>query len=192
MDEMLSFRKNALLNNLCKEWDNMWKACKENKEKLVRLVLMQQSQPYFADYCYRGVGLSKEYVLENFADYINGVVHHDCDEVQGYEYALYVGYTDDITCVVDVLSMMWCDVPQLLIKRHKAPILYVSNNSKVHLVCEGYSYVRVYLFDESELIVGDTDENTDIIVYKYSENCTVTKGQYCLGRVNEFVKSLRL
>ena len=189
---MMFFRKNALLNNLCKEWDNMWRSCKGDKEKLVRLVLMQQSLPYFADYCYRGKGLSKEYILNEFADQINGVTHHDCDEVKGYDYSLYVGYTDEIIGSVDVCSMMWCDIPQYVVKARKCPILYISNKSRVNLVCEGYSYVRVYLFDESELTVEDTDENTDIIVYKYSDKCSVNKGQFCLGRVNEFEKQLRL
>ena len=31
MDEMLYFRKNALLANLCKEWSNMWAACHDDK-----------------------------------------------------------------------------------------------------------------------------------------------------------------
>ena len=125
---MLSFRKNALLNNLCKEWDNMWKSCKDNKDKLVRLVLMQQSLPFFADYCYRGKGLSRKYILDNFSEQINGVVHHDCDEVKGYDYSLFVDFNNEISCVVDVMSLMWCDVPRLQIRKYKAPVIYVSNS----------------------------------------------------------------
>ena len=90
MDEMLYFRKNALLANLCKEWSNMWAACHDDKEKLMRLVLMQQSAPYFADFCYRGKGLTKDYCKREFSDYINGRIFNDCDNVKGFSYAMYI------------------------------------------------------------------------------------------------------
>ena len=193
MDEMIFFQKNALLNNLCGEWKNMWKACKNNKEKLVRLSLMQQSIPFFASYCYNGSGLSKDYILGEFHDYINGVVHYDCDNVKGYSYRLYVGWVKhSIREQSDVTHFMWSNVPLYVIEKYKCPTLYISNKSKVCVSCDGYNYVRVYLFDESELVIDDIDEESVVIVYKYSDKCKVTQGKYCLGKVNEFDKQLRL
>ena len=54
MDEMLYFRKNALLANLCKEWSNLWAACHDDKEKLMRLVIFQKSETYFYVFFYIG------------------------------------------------------------------------------------------------------------------------------------------
>lgn len=192
MDEMMFFQKNALLNNLCGEWKNMWKACKNNKEQLVRLSLMQQSIPFFASYCYNGKGLSKDYLLSEFKDYINGTILQDCDDVKGYSYRLFVGYTDDIREQADVTHLMWSDIPIYVVERYKCPIIYLSNKSTVSLIADGYNYIRVYLFDESELVIEDLDEESTVIVYKYSDKCKVTKGKYCLGKVNEFEKQLRL
>lgn len=192
MDEMMFFQKNALLNNLCGEWKNMWKARKNNKEQLVRLSLMQQSIPFFASYCYNGNGLSKDYVLGEFKDYINGKILQDCDDVKGYSYRLFVGYTDDIRPQADITHLMWSDIPIYVVERYKCPILYISNKSTVSLIADGYNYIRVYLFDESELVIEDLDEESTVIVYKYSDKCKVTKGKYCLGKVNEFEKTLRL
>lgn len=192
MNEMMFFQKNALLNNLCGEWKNMWKACKNNKEKLVRLSLMQQSIPFFASYCYNGNGLSKDYILGEFKDYINGKILQDCDNVKGYSYRLFVGYTDDIREQADVTHLMWSDIPIYVVERYKCPIIYLSNKSTVSLIADGYNYIRVYLFDESELVIEDLDEESTVIVYKYSDKCKVTKGKYCLGKVNEFEKTLRL
>lgn len=191
-NEMFLFRKNALLNNLCKEWSDMWKACKNNKEKLVRLSLMQQSIPFFASYCYSGKGLTKEYVLSEFKDYTNGVVHDGCDGIDNYTYRLFVGYTDEIMQQADVTHLMWSDIPIYVVGRYKCPILYVSNKSKVCIAADGYNYIRVYLFDESELAIEDLNEESTVIVYKYSNKCKVTKGKYCLGNVNQFEKTLRL
>lgn len=192
MDEMMFFQKNALLNNLCGEWKNMWKARKNNKEQLVRLSLMQQSIPFFASYCYNGNGLSKDYILGEFKDYINGKILQDCDDVKGYSYRLFVGYTDDIRPQADITHLMWSDIPIYVVERYKCPILYISNKSTVSLIADGYNYIRVYLFDESELVIEDLDEESTVIVYKYSDKCKVTKGKYCLGKVNEFEKTLRL
>lgn len=192
MNEMMFFQKNALLNNLCGEWKNMWKARKNNKEQLVRLSLMQQSIPFFASYCYNGNGLSKDYILGEFKDYINGKILQDCDDVKGYSYRLFVGYTDDIRPQADITHLMWSDIPIYVVERYKCPILYISNKSTVSLIADGYNYIRVYLFDESELVIEDLDEESTVIVYKYSDKCKVTKGKYCLGKVNEFEKQLRL
>lgn len=189
---MMFFLKNALLNNLCGEWKNMWKACKNNKEKLVRLSLMQQSIPFFASYCYNGKGLTKDYLLSEFKNYTDGKILQDCDNVKGYSYRLFAGYTDDIREQADVTHLMWSDIPIYVVERYKAPILYISNKSTVSLIADGYNYIRVYLFDESELVIEDLDEESTVIVYKYSDKCKVTKGKYCLGKVNEFEKQLRL
>lgn len=193
MDEMMFFQKNALLNNLCGEWKNMWKACKNNKEQLVRLSLMQQSIPFFASYCYEGKGLSKDYLLSEFKDYINGVIHYDCDDVKGYTYRLYAGLCgDEIMEQSDVTHFMWSNVSSIVVEKYKCPTLYISNKSKVCVSCDGYNYIRVYLFDESELVIDDLDSESVVIVYKYSNKCKVTKGKYCIGKVNEFEKTLRL
>ena len=189
---MMFFQKNALLNNLCGEWKNMWKARKNNKEQLVRLSLMQQSIPFFASYCYEGKGLSKDYLLSEFKDYINGTILQDCDDVKGYSYRLFVGYMDDIRGQADVTHLMWSDIPIYVVERYKCPILYISNKSTVSLIADGYNYIRVYLFDESELAIEDLNEESTVIVYKYSNKCKVTKGKYCLGKVNQFEKTLRL
>ena len=172
----------------------MWKACNDNKERLFNLVLMQQSLPFFADYCYRGKGLSKEYIAENFGDFTNGAYTGiDVDGVKGgYKTQLYSDFKGTIECNVDVLSIMYCNDVAVSIPQRKCPKIYISNKSVVHLSADGYNYITVLLFDESELVIEDKDENTDVLVYKYSNKCKVTKGKYCLGKVNQFEKTLRL
>lgn len=192
MNALDKYYKNALLNNLCGEYKNNWKAAKNNKEKLVRLALCQQSIPHVATFAYNGKGLTKEYILSEFKDYINGVVHDGCDGIDNYTYRLFVGYTDDIRPQADITHLMWSDIPIYVVERYKCPILYISNKSTVSLIADGYNYIRVYLFDESELVIEDLDEESTVIVYKYSDKCKVTKCKYCLGKVNEFEKTLRL
>ena len=193
MNALDFYYKNALLNNLCGEYKNDWKAAKNNKEKLVKLALCQQSIPHVATYAYEGKGLSKDYLLSEFKDYINGVIHYDCDDVKGYTYRLYAGWCgDEIMEQADVTHFMWSNVSSIVVEKYKCPTLYISNKSKVCVSCDGYNYIRVYLFDESELVIDDLDSESVVIVYKYSNKCKVTKGKYCIGKVNEFEKSIRL
>lgn len=188
---MLYFKKNALLANLCKEWAGKWAMCHDDKEKLVRLVLMQQSAPYFATFCYQGKGLTKEYCKKEFSEYINGRVFNDCDDVLGYTYQLYVDPPAGFKTVSDVIQMLWCDC-DVVVPMTKCPKLYISNRSNVDISLEGYNSVVVYLFDESNITISDADEESTVTVFKYSNAARVELGKYCLAKVKIFDKQLKL
>lgn len=195
---MLTFKRNALLGNisgqpLCSDYKSAWRKCGEDKEKLVRLVLQQQSQPFFATACNLGLGLTKDYILDNFGELINGKrTFEDVEGVSGYTYQLYVGYKKDFDITADVTSLMLCNNPQIIVKQTKCPTIYLSNNSDVNLVCEGFNTVNVKLFDDSKVTIDDCDENTEVIVYKYSNRAEVEQSDFCLGKVKIFMKTLRL
>lgn len=196
--QMLNFKRNALLGNisgqpLCADFKSAWRKCGDDKEELVRLVLQQQSQPFFATACNMGLGLTKDYVLENFGEFINGKrTFEDVEGVSGYTYQLYVGHNQDFDITADVTSLMWCDSPQVVVAQTKCPTIYISNGSNVHLVCDGFNTINVKLFDDSRVTIEDCDENSEIIVYKYGNRAEVEQGKFCLGRVKIFIKTLRL
>jgi hypothetical protein len=198
-DEMFEFKRNALLGNisgqpLCQDYKMALRKCGNDKEMLVRLALQQQASPYFSTACYKELGLTKDYIKENFAEYINGHVLKDCDGVKGYTYGLYVDwdYENDLIVDKDVVGVMWTVGANIVIPTSKCPTIYLSNKSNVHIVGDGFNTVNIKLFDESKLIVEDIDENSEIIVYKYSDKATVEEGKYCFGKVKVFNKELRL
>lgn len=198
MDELLEFKKNAILGKisgqpLCEEYKAALRKCGNDKEMLVRLALMQQSTPYFSHACYEKTGLSKEYILANFDEYINGERTFDNVEgVGGYTYQLYVGYDKDFEITADVTSLMWCNGSQIVIESTKCPTLYISNKSDVYITGEGFNAIRVYLFDESVVNLDDFDEESSVLVYKYSKDARVEIGKYCLGKVKIFDKELKI
>lgn len=197
--EMFDFYKNALSGAitapLCADYKNQWRSCNDNKEALVKLVMRQQSIPYFITHCYNGKGLSKEYILQAFKDYINNgknAIIHDADGVQGYTYSLYVAFEVIFKAAVDVLSFMWCSNTHVVIQASKCPILYVGANSTIHITCEGYNRPKIYLFDNSKVILYDIDSDSEVVIYKYSDSAQVEIGKYCIGKVKTFNKELRL
>ena len=196
---MMNFNRNALLGNisgqpLCADYKSAWRKCGNDKEMLIKLALQQQSQPYFSTACFKNLGLTKDYIKKEFKEYINGVVLNDCDGVQGYTYALYVDwdYENDIDVKTDVVSVMWTVGANIVVQETKCPVLYVSNRSNLHLVCEGYNSVNIKLFDNSKITIEDLDENSNVVVYKYSDGASVELGKFCLGNVKVFNKKLRL
>lgn len=199
MDELLEFKKNAILGKisgqpLCEEYKAAIRKCGNDKEKLVRFALMQQCIPYFSTACYKGLGLTKEYVKQEFKEYINGYVIKDADNIDGYTYSIYVDcdYENDIDVNVDVCSIMWTVGANIVVPSTKCPTIYLSNRSNVHLVCEGFNTVNIKLFDRSVLTIEDLDESSDVVVYRYSKDAKVELGKYCLGNVKIFDKELRL
>lgn len=193
MDELIFYRKNALLSNLCKEWNTKWSNCHGDKEKLMQLVLARQAMPHFATFCYNGAGVSKDYCLREFGDYVNGKLFKDVDGVEGYTSCMYVDTKELITINADTTHLMWCDNVDVTIPETKCSVLYVSNKSSVHLTLEGYNTVLIYLFDESEVIIEDADETCEVIVYRYSDNSKVERGTFCISpKVKIFNKLLKL
>lgn len=193
MDDLIFYRRNAILANLCDEWNKKWSACHDDKEKLMRLVLSSQAAPHFATFCYNGAGLSKEYCLREFGSYLNGRTFANCDEVEGFTYAMYISPSEAKEIGVDVAQILWSNPMEVIIPQTKCNRLYISNKSSVHITLEGYNTVQVYLFDESELIIDDADDTCEVVVYKYSDKSKVERGTFCISpKVKIFNKTLKL
>jgi hypothetical protein len=143
---------------------------------------------------YRGDGVSKDYLLKEFGEYLNGRVIKNADNVEGYTYAWFVDYDydNDLNVEVDVAHISHTVGTSVVIPKTKCPILYITNRSKVHIVGEGFNSLSIYLFDESQVTIEDMDENSNVVVYKYSDDAKVELGKYCLGSVKVFPKELRL
>lgn len=195
---MFDFYKYALqgvlTNPLCADYKNEWRGCGNDKEKLVKLVMRQQSLPYFITHCYNGKGLSKEYILREFPDFINGkrpIV--DADGVSGYTYSIYVAFNGICKPDNDVIACMWCNSINVEIKHTKCPVIYVGCGSELHLTLDGYNSPKIYLFDDSKLYIDDADETCSITIYNYSRNANYALGKYCTtNSIKEFHKDLRL
>lgn len=197
--EMFGFYKNALqgeiTNPLCADYKNEWRACGDDKEKLISLALRQQSLPYIITHCYQGKGISKEYILNVFSNYINGSkTLKDCDGVQGYNYGMWVGVNDYfLKPHTDVTAYMWVKDVTLRIGETTCPIIYIGCGSTVKISPEGYNSICIYLFDDSKVVIDDWgDETTKVVIYRYSADAQVEISKYCLADVKVFDKELRL
>lgn len=187
----LDFLKDAYNSGLCKDYRDEIRNCHENKLNLARLAMRQQSIPWMATKLNQGV-VTKDEIKEFFGDYINGVVLHDCDNVEGFTYMWYVDNGKGFIIKADVTHISYCENIDVLVPKICCPTLYVSNNSKITLTCEGYSSIRIYLFDTSTVFIRDCDDTCNVTIYNYSDKAKVEQGKYSLGQIKEFRKELRL
>ena len=192
--ELFKYYKAALVNGLCSDWKGYWQAAGDDKLKLITLAMSQQAIPHVATYAYNGIGITKEYIETEFKDYINEKTKIlDADGVDGYTCALYIAQNRILKPSADVLHLMWNKDITLELSACRCPFLYVSNNSDIRLVMDGFNSPRIYLFDESTITIEDADETCSATIYKYSDKCKVNYGKFCLSkRMNEFNKELRL
>jgi len=180
-------------NGLCAEYKNELRRCHQDTSRLVALSLRQQSIPWMATKIRERL-IPLDYIKTMWKDYINGYVFHNLDGVDGYTYTWYVDYDydNDICAREDVVHITHTVGPTVVIPETKCPVIYVDNHSDVHIVCEGYNMPKFYLFDNSRITIEDTDEESNIIVYKYSGECKVKTERFCLCSVREFDKELRI
>ena len=176
MNAIETYYKNSLLDDLCADYRGRWQRC-HDKESLLKLSLSRQAIPHVVTYAYQGKAV------------------HDADGVDGYTTGLYVDYNpnEDLIVDKDTVSIMWTVGASVVVPETKATTIYVSNKSKVHLVCDGYNSVSIYLFDKSEVTIEDVDVESTITIYKYSKDAKVYIGKYCLSeKVRTFDKQLKL
>lgn len=194
---MMRFYKAGLLGTvtqqpLCESYKEEWRACGDDKEKLMKFALRQQALPYLFLHSFNGQGLSREYLLKEFRNYINGAYTvHDADKVKGYTYELNVARKGMFDTPNDVIAFMYCQETTVVIPTTKCPSLFVGCSSDVHISLAGYNSIRIYLYDNSRVVIEDADDESDVTVYRYSDMAKADKGKYCLCDVRVFDKDLR-
>lgn len=196
-DEMFGFYKNALLGSvtgtpICEDYKREWTQCGDDKDKLLKFALRQSCIPYLFLHSFNGQGLSKEYLLKEFRNYINGAYTvHDADKVKGYTYELNVARKGMFDTPNDVIAFMYCQETTVVIPTTKCSSLFVGCSSDVHISLAGYNSIRIYLYDNSRVVIEDADDESDVTVYRYSDMAKADKGKYCLCDVRVFDKDLR-
>lgn len=194
MDKMQEYYKNALLANLCTEYKAEWRNAMSDKKALFDMAVIQQSIPHMLTFAYNGIGLTKEYLKEEFQDYINGkYTAIDVDGVKGnYKTTLYVGFKGILRLSDDVSVFMWSNISSLMLNTSKAAKFYIGCKSNVTLNLDGYNSIILMLFDESTVRIGECDTTCDVTIFKYSTDAHVELSKYCLANVKTYEKELRL
>lgn len=167
MKDIDYFKQNAIDKNLCVEYALKWAKIKD-KESLFALACVPQSCGYIARSIYEGWGVSIDYIINEFGDYINGkYVVNNLDGVKDATGAMYIKYNGKIdTPLCDITQFIGCEGTYIHIADGSAVTLHISNSSDIKLSL-GNCNVRIYLYDESTVDLGDISKDTKVSIAHY-------------------------
>ena len=188
--ELFMFYKNSLSRDLCKEYSNLFKKRGDDKDELFKLCMERQSIPYLATSIYEGWGVSIDYLKEAYKRYLNGrYTLNALSGGQSYSYQLWCDYRGSMKVKSATTHLLRC-TGDAEIQKNTCPYIYISNKSNINIKPQGYNTVFIYLFDESIVNIDNTNEFSNIIIYRYSDNTKVIAGDTM--NVKQFDKTLRL
>ena len=139
LNELLTLKRNAVMLGLCDRYKAEWDEAKDKKD-LVDLALDANGVEFMAKSVAEGWGVSKDYILDNFGDYVNGKYVR---EKGGYTSELYVGYGGDNLQRATLNLFVGCDT-SILVPEGSVCKIYVCGRSNVRLKCAGKCYVYMY------------------------------------------------
>lgn len=138
--DLLTLKRNALMMGLCGQYKDKWNGC-ANKRQLVDMALDSNGIEFMADSIAFSWGLSKDYLLREFGEFMNGF--YQCRE-KGYTSEMYIGAHGVISVKSTLILVGYCDDLEIEIPEHSVCRIYVCGSSKVRIEnkgrCELYEY----------------------------------------------------
>lgn len=141
MDEMQVFRRNAERLGLCTTFSQKWSDCK-SKKQLFDLACNVNSLAYMADMTSRGYGLTPEYLIREFGQFLNGRCIVEAD---GYSSCIYCSYDKDIEIHTTALLIIDYKGTVYIPENHICEIYLCGSECQI----SGNGVALVYLYKSS-------------------------------------------
>ena len=139
MNDLLSFKRNAMMLGLCTSYKDKWDEA-TSKEALMDMALDSNGVEMLADAAAFGWGMDIQYMKRTFSDYINGKWKRNKD---GYTSCLYVDFNGQIEQDCTLTTVLASKV-EFHVQRGNVCKLYVGGNSAVNITGDGACYVYSY------------------------------------------------
>lgn len=157
-NELLTLKRNACMLGLCGQYKTMWDACR-NKKDLIDMALDANGVEFMADSIAFDWGLSKEYLMKEFSDFINGKYQRNKG---GYKSRMYVGYEGDITIDSTITLLVGCK-GKVVVPCSMVASIYVCGGCDIDVKNDGVVYL--YAYGSSNKVHG----NAKVIQCKVSD-----------------------
>lgn len=144
--DVLTLKRNSILMGLCKKYKEKWDLC-SNKKQLVDMSLDINGVEFMADSIAFGWGLSKEYLQEEFGEFMNGNYQ---SEENGYTSEMFIGASGITRVKSTLLLVAYCDDLEIEIPEYMACRIYVCGGSRVQIRNRGH--VEIYEYGQGNTI----------------------------------------
>lgn len=171
--EMIIFFKEARKRDLCVSFAQKWVKLRE-KDEFVDFCLLPQAIPYMAVSMYEKWGLSKDYLLREFPNYINGKYISSRNDGIDANAEFWVDFSDiEYLLKNQLYHITYTKNSKFTIEQTKCPIINVSNNSDVIIKCSKFNSIQVLIYDKSKVYIDAPDKSCKVLIEKYSDECEV-------------------
>ena len=144
-NELLNLKRNALMLGLCGEYKDRWDKC-SNKKELIDLALDSNGVEFLADAITFGWGCSQEFLLNEFADFINGRYQR---KKNGYTSELYVHLKGTIILQSTITLVVGGDA-DIIVPDNFVGKLYICGGS--HLIfSHNRGELELYVYGDSNV-----------------------------------------
>lgn len=155
-NNLLDFKRNAIMLGLCAEYKEEWDSCR-TKEDLVKLATDSNGIAFLADSFSFGWGVSVDYLLKEFKDYIsdwteNKPIRHSKNGL-GYTSEIYVTDTSVVTPRGTLNIFIDCHGVIQLPEGFVGSI-YICGGSSV-IVCGKNLLLDLYVYGTDIVIIDD-------------------------------------
>ena len=145
---------------LCGQYKSMWDACRSKKD-LIDMALDANGVEFMADSIEFGWGLSKEYLMKEFGDFVNGKYQRNKG---GYKSRMYVGYKEDITIDSTITLLVGCK-GKVIVPCGMVGNIYICGGCDIDVKNDGVVYL--YAYGSSNKV--HEDGNAEVIQWKVSD-----------------------
>lgn len=131
---ILQLKRKAIAIGLCQDYKEKWNNSTTNKD-LADLALDINGADFICASVEKEWGLTKEFILNNFTQYING--KYIAGQRKDYTSEIFVGYNGEITARTTILIILYSNAIIHIPQNHACKI-FAAKNSMINITCDGY------------------------------------------------------
>lgn len=133
---ILELKRKALAMGLCGDYKEKWGNSTTHRD-IIHLATDVNGADFLCASAEKGWGLSKDFILQNFPEYINGKYIARQGKDKGYTSEIFIGYSGKITARTTILIVLYSDATVQVPKNHVCKI-FAARNPNINIQCEGY------------------------------------------------------
>lgn len=131
---ILELKRKAVAMGLCGDYKTKWDNAMTIKQ-LLDIASDINGADFLCASVAKGWGLSKDFLLKNFGEYLNGKYKANID--RGYDSEIFVGYTGKIVANATILTILYADNVNIRIPKNHMCRIFAACNTKLEILCEG-------------------------------------------------------
>lgn len=160
---LIDFKKKAKRLGLCDDYTIRWNKC-SSKEELMKLALTINGVEFLADSIAFRWGLSKEYIVKEFGDYLCSTERHTVLSERGYTSEMYAMVNGGVIKPYGSLSLIISCNCSITLYNNFMGFIYICDGSIVNIDASLSKELRLFVYGDTNNITFSDKGNGKIFI----------------------------